>query len=256
MRLRDKVVMVTGATSGIGRAAAVLFAQEGAKVVVVGRREELGQEVATRINGEGGEAIFVKADVSKVNEVKRMVDEAVRTYGRIDVLFNNAGILPEAAKKGVAELSEGVYDQVMDINVKGIYLTSKYVIPEMIKAGGGAIVNTSSTVGHVAMKNRSVYTASKGAVTLLTKSMALDYAPHNIRVNCVCPALVETEIATEFLKVARKDEKLWGEIMSKIPLGRVGTPEDVAYAALFLASDESSWITGSSLMVDGGYTAQ
>jgi NAD(P)-dependent dehydrogenase (short-subunit alcohol dehydrogenase family) len=256
MRLKDKVAIVTGATSGIGRAAAVLFAQEGAKVVSVGRREALGQEVVEGIKAAGGEAIFVKADVSKVDDIKSMVHRTVQTYGRIDILFNNAGILPDAAKKGVTDLSEEVWDEVMDINVKGIYLTSKYAIPEMIKAGGGAIVNTSSTVGHIAMKNRSVYTTSKGAVTLLTKSMALDYAPYNIRVNCVCPALVETEIATEFLKMARKDEKVWGEIMSKIPLGRVGTPEDVAYAALFLASDESSWITGSSLMVDGGYTAQ
>jgi len=256
MRLKDKVAIVTGATSGIGRAAAVLFAQEGAKVVSVGRREALGQEVVEGIKAAGGEAIFVKADVSKVDDIKSMVHRTVQTYGRIDILFNNAGILPDAAKKGVTDLSEEVWDEVMDINVKGIYLTSKYAIPEMIKAGGGAIVNTSSTVGHIAMKNRSVYTTSKGAVTLLTKSMALDYAPYNIRVNCVCPALVETEIATEFLKMARKDEKVWGEIMSKLPLGRVGTPEDVAYAALFLASDESSWITGSSLMVDGGYTAQ
>lgn len=256
MRLKDKVAIVTGATSGIGRAAAVLFAREGAKVVAVGRREAAGEEVIKKIKHAGGEAIFVKADVSKANEIKSMVHKTVQAYGRIDVLFNNAGILPEVAKKTVTDLSEEVWDEVMEINLKGVFLTSKYVIPEMIKAGGGAIVNTSSTVGHIAMKNRSVYTASKGAVTLLTKSMALDYAPYNIRVNCVCPALVETEIATEFLRVARKDEKLWGEIMSKIPLGRVGTPEDVAHAALFLASDESSWITGSSLMVDGGYTAQ
>ena len=256
MRLKDKVAIVTGATSGIGRAAAVLFAQEGAKVVAVGRREAAGEEVIKKIKDRGGEAIFVKADVSKANGIKNMVHKTVQTYGRIDVLFNNAGILPEAAKKTVADLSEEVWDEVMEINLKGVFLTSKYVVPEMIRAGGGSIVNTSSTYGHIAAKNRSVYTASKGAVTLLTKSMALDYAPYNIRVNCVCPALVETELATEFLKMARKDEKVWGELMSKIPLGRVGTPEDVAYAALFLASDESSWITGSSLMVDGGYTAQ
>jgi NAD(P)-dependent dehydrogenase (short-subunit alcohol dehydrogenase family) len=185
-----------------------------------------------------------------------MVDKTVQTYGKIDILFNNAGILPEASKKQLKDLSEEVWDQVMAVNVKGVFLTSKHVIPEMIKTGGGSIINTSSNVGHIAMKNRSVYVTSKGGVTLLTKAMALDYASYNIRVNCVCPAVVETEMAGAFLKMARKDEKLWGEIMSKIPLGRVGTPEDVAYAVLFLASDESSWITGSSLMVDGGYTAQ
>lgn len=256
MRLKDKVAVITGATSGIGRAAAILFAREGAKVVVVGRREAAGEETVRRIKAMGGESIFVRADISKADEIKTMVDQTVQTYRKIDILFNNAGILPDASKKELIDLSEEVWDQVMEVNVKGVFLTSKYVIPEMVKTGGGSIINTSSNVGHIAMKNRSVYVTSKGGVTLLTKAMALDYAPYNIRVNCVCPALVETEMASEFLKTARKDEKLWGEIMSKIPLGRVGTPEDVAYAALFLASDESSWITGSSLMVDGGYTAQ
>jgi NAD(P)-dependent dehydrogenase (short-subunit alcohol dehydrogenase family) len=256
MRLKDKVAIVTGATSGIGRAGAILFAREGAKVVVVGRRKAAGEETVKRIKGIGGKAIFVKADVSKASEIKRMVDETVQTYGKIDILFNNAGILPEASKKQLKDLSEEVWDRVMAVNVKGVFLTSKHVIPEMIKTGGGSIINTSSNVGHIAMKHRSVYVTSKGGVTLLTKAMALDYAPYNIRANCICPAVVETEMASAFLKTARKDKKLWGEMMSKIPLGRVGTPEDVAYAALFLASDESSWITGSSLMVDGGYTAQ
>jgi NAD(P)-dependent dehydrogenase (short-subunit alcohol dehydrogenase family) len=256
MRLKDKVAIITGATSGIGRAGAILFAREGAKVVAVGRRKAAGEETVGRIKADRGEAIFVKADVSKGNEIKGMVDETVQTYGKVDILFNNAGILPDSSKRELKDLSEEAWDQVMEVNVKGVFLTSKYVIPEMIKTGGGSIINTSSNFGHIAVKNRSAYVTSKGGVTLLTKAMALDYAPHNIRVNCVCPALVETEMASEFLKMARKEEKLWGEIMATIPLGRVGTPEDVAYAALFLASHESSWITGSSLMVDGGYTAQ
>jgi NAD(P)-dependent dehydrogenase (short-subunit alcohol dehydrogenase family) len=144
----------------------------------------------------------------------------------------------------------------MDINVKGVFLTSKYVVPEMIKNGGGTIVNTSSNVGHIAMKNRSVYVASKGAVTQLTKSMALDYAPFNIRVNSVCPALIETEMATYFLEAARKDPKTLECLLCRHPIGRFGKPEEVARTVLFLASEESSFITGSSVMVDGGYTAQ
>jgi len=256
MRLKDKVAIITGATSGIGRAAAVLFAREGAKVVVVGRRKTAGEETARKVKAVGGEAMFVKGDVSKGSEMKNMADKTCEAYGKIDILFNNAGILPDASKKELKDLSEEVWDQVMEVNVKGVFLTSKYVIPEMIKTGGGSIINTSSNFGHIAVKNRSVYITSKGGITLLTKAMALDYAAYNIRVNCVCPAIVETEMASEFLKIARKDEKLWGEIMSKIPLGRVGTPEDVAYAALFLGSEESSWITGTSLMLDGGYTAQ
>jgi NAD(P)-dependent dehydrogenase (short-subunit alcohol dehydrogenase family) len=181
MRLKDKVAIITGATSGIGRAGAILFARKGAKVVAVGRRKAAGEETVGRIKADRGEAIFVKADVSKGNEIKGMVDETVQTYGKVDILFNNAGILPDSSKRELKDLSEEAWDQVMEVNVKGVFLTSKYVIPEMIKAGGGSIINTSSNFGHIAVKNRSVYVTSKGGVTLLTKAMALDYAPHNIR---------------------------------------------------------------------------
>ena len=215
-----------------------------------------GKRTVEEVKEKGGDAIFIRADISKRQEVEASVGETVKTYGKIDILFNNAGIMPEASMTNIGDLTEEVWDRVMDVNLKGVYLTSKYVIPEMIKGGGGSIVNMSSTHGHTAKKNRSVYVASKGGVTLLTKSMALDYAQNKIRVNCICPGPVDSELTGGFLKTARKDERLWKELMSLIPLGRLGTPEDVAYAALFLASDESSWITGSSLMADGGYTAQ
>jgi len=255
MRAKDKVVIVTGGTSGIGCAAAILFAQEGAKVAIVGRRESKGEEAVKKIL-RSGEGIFVRADVSKEDEVQAMVSRVLRAYGRVDILFNNAGINPDSARKPVTELLESDWNQVMGVNVKGIFLTSKYVIPEMIRNGGGTIVNTSSIVGSIAQRNRAVYAASKGAVVQLTKAMALDYAPFHVRVNCICPAVVETEMAVPFLESARKDQKIWDCIICRHPIGRIGTPEEVAQAVLFLASDESSWITGTVLMVDGGYTAQ
>jgi NAD(P)-dependent dehydrogenase (short-subunit alcohol dehydrogenase family) len=256
MRLKGKVAIVTGGTSGIGRATALLFAREGAKLIIVGRREAEGAKALEKIRDLGGQGVFVKADVSKADQVMAMVGSAIEAYKQIDILFNNAGILPEASKRPMAEITEDVWDQIMAVNLKGVFLTSKYVIPEMMRNGGGSIINTSSNVGHIAMLNRSAYGASKGGVTLLTKAMALDYARYNIRVNCVCPGMIETEMAGDFINKARKDEKMWSEIIAKFPLGRIGTPDDVAYAVLFLASDESSWITGSSLMVEGGYTAQ
>lgn len=256
MKLKDKVAIVTGATSGIGRATAVLFAQEGAKVVAVGRRPAEGEATVTTVRQNGGEGIFVRADVSKTLDVKALVSKALAAYGRIDILFNNAGINADSAKKPLADLSEEDWDLTMDVNVKSVFLTSKYVIPEMMKGGGGVIVNASSNAGLVATKNRSVYIASKGAVTQLTKSMALDYAPFGIRVNCVCPAFVETEMTLAFAESARKDPKVWESILDRHPIGRIGTPADVARAVVFLVSDESSWITGTALIVDGGYTAQ
>jgi NAD(P)-dependent dehydrogenase (short-subunit alcohol dehydrogenase family) len=257
MRLKDKVALITGATSGIGRATALLFSKEGAKVVVVGRRMDEGKETITMVKDAGGHAIFIKTDVSKNSDVKGMVEETSKTFGKIDILFNNAAILPDLAKKPLVECSEEGWDKVMEVNLKGIFLTSKYVIPYMMKNGGGSIINTSSNAGLVAGKNRCAYITSKGGVIALTKSMAIDYAPYKIRVNCICPAIVETDMAKEILDRARKDKNFWQEVItSKIPLGRPATPEDVAYAVLFLASDESSFITGISLPVDGGFTAQ
>lgn len=257
-RLQNKVAIITGATSGIGRASAILFSREGANISVVGRSVDKGEETAKIIKEAGGNAIFSQADISKTSDVKKMVELTMKTYGKIDILFNNAGVNLEKARKPVAECPEEYWDESIRINLKGIFITSKFVITEMIKNGEGSIINTSSVAGLVGRKHRCAYIASKGGVTLLTKSMAVDYAPYNIRVNCICPSTIEeTDITRETLARARKDKNLWREIIvNKIPLGRPGRPEEVAYAALFLASDESSFITGSSLVVDGGYTAQ
>lgn len=257
MRLKEKVAIVTGATSGIGRAAAILLGGEGAKVVVVGRRLEEGKETVETIRKTGGEATFIKADLSLDSEARKMAEETIKSFQKVDILFNNAGINPDSAKKPLVETSEDDWDNVMNVNLKGIFLASKHVIPHMIRNGGGSIINTSSNWGLVAGKNRCAYITSKGGIIALTKSMAIDYAPCQIRVNCICPAIVDTDMAKEVIARARKDKDLWKEIItSKIPLGRPATPEDIAYAALFLASDESSFITGITLPVDGGYTAQ
>lgn len=257
MRLKDKVAIITGATSGIGRATAILFSEEGAKVVVVGRRTEEGKETVNMAEEAGGRAVFIRTDVSKVSQVKEMVEETVRNFGRIDVLFNNAGINPEPARKSVFECPEEDWDRIMEINLKGVFLGSKYVIPHMIENKSGSIINTSSCYGHAGMKNRCAYGTSKGAIITLTKDMAMDCAPYNIRVNCISPAIIETDIARSLIEEARKNKDLWDQIIgSKVPLNRPGQPEDVAYAALYLASDESNWVTGINLMVDGGYGAQ
>ncbi len=256
VRIQNKVAIITGATSGIGRASAILFAREGAKIVAVGRRVSEGKKTVDTIHKLGGEAVFIKTDVCRATDVQEMVEKTIHTYHKIDILFNNAGILPEETKTPITNLSEEMWERVMEVNLKGVFLTSKFVIPEMIKGGGGSIVNTASTLGIVSRPDRSAYSASKGGVVLLTKAMAMDYASYDIRVNCVCPSFVETEMTRDIVELAEKDEKAWNEILSKIPLGRPGTPKDVAYASLFLASDESKWITGISLILDGGLTAQ
>jgi len=257
MRLENKIAIITGATTGIGRATSVLFCAEGAKVVVVGRREDEGRETVRLAEQTGGKAIFIKTDVSNAAEVEEMVTKAISIFGKIDILFNNAGINPEPARKSLTECPEDTWDRVMEVNLKGVYLTSKYVIPHMVRNKGGSIVNMGSCYGHAGVKNRCVYSASKGGVITLTKSMAIDYARYHIRVNCISPAIIETDIAKNMLDEARRNPEVWKEIITnKIPMDKPGKPEEVAYAALFLASDESSFITGISLKVDGGYTAQ
>ncbi len=257
MRLENKIAIITGATTGIGRATSVLFCSEGAKVVVVGRREEEGRETIRLAEKAGGKAIFIKTDVSHSAQVEEMVTKTIGTFGKIDILFNNAGINPEPGRKPLIECPEKTWDRVMEVNLKGVYLTSKYVIPHLIKNKGGSIINMGSCYGHVGVRNRCVYSASKGGVITLTKSMAVDYAQYNIRVNCISPAIIETDIAKNILDEARRNPEVWKEIITnKIPMNKPGKPEEVAYAALFLASDESSFITGTTLKVDGGYTAQ
>ena len=250
-RLAGKMALVTGGGSGIGRAIALAFAAEGAKVAVMGRRVEKLARVVEEIRKAGGSAFAVTGDVAKAADADRVVRETVEKLGGLNVLVNNAGMLSVAT---VETVPEEEWDRVMTVNVKGPFLMSRAALPEMRKAGGGSIVNVGSILGLIAMKDRAAYCASKGAVTLLTKAMAMDHAHDKIRVNCICPSLVETElVAGLFASVegaALKERRL-----ATLPLGRMGQPEDVAGMAVFLASDEASWVTGTAMPLDGGLSA-
>ncbi len=255
MRLKDKVAIITGATSGIGRASALVFAREGARVILVGRREKEGLEAQSLIQGENRSGLYVQADVTQSADVERVVAQTVERFGRIDILFNNAGINPSEARRSASECPENAWDEVIRTNLKGIYYCVRSVVPVMKAGGGGAILNTASTFSLVGYAERSVYVASKGAVLQLTKSMAIDYGPLNIRVNCICPGMVKNARVEAKLRQAQAEGTLAG-ILSDYPLGRVGEPEEIAEAAAFLVSDAASWITGIAMPVDGGYTAR
>ncbi|MFB2983949.1 SDR family oxidoreductase [Microseira sp. BLCC-F43] len=256
-RLVGKVALITGGSSGIGRATALAFAKEGAKVVVASRRTLEGEETAQLIKDIGGEAFFVKTDVAKAVEVEALVNKTVATYGRLDIAFNNAGI--EGPIKTLVEQTEEEFDSIIDINLKGLWLSMKYEILEMLKLGGGTIVNTSSISGLVGMPASSIYSASKHGVLGMTKSAALEYAKSGIRINAVSPGSIETAMLNRFLSnnpflgnsVESKEQ-----MMAKHPLGRIGDPEEVAEAVVWLCSDGASFVTGQSLTVDGGYTIQ
>jgi NAD(P)-dependent dehydrogenase (short-subunit alcohol dehydrogenase family) len=250
-RLAGKLALITGAGSGIGKAIALAFAAEGAKVAVMGRRAEKLQEVVGEITKHGGQALAVAGDVAKAADAERAVRETVAKLGGLNVLVNNAGILSVAT---VETVPEEEWDRVMTVNVKGPFLMSRAALPEMRKAGGGAIVNIGSIVGLIAIKNRAAYSTSKGAVTMLTKAMALDHAHENIRVNCICPALVETELVQRLFASA-DGEAVKRERIAGFPLGRMGQPQDVAAMAVYLASDEASWVTGTAIPLDGGLSA-
>ena len=245
-----KVALVTGGNAGIGRATALEFARNGAKVVISGRREKEGNEVVAEIKAAGGEAIFVKTDVSKENEVKALIDQTLATFGRLDFAFNNAGV--EQNLTPLPEQTEETYDQIMDINVKGVWLSLKHQIPAMLKTGGGAIVNNSSVAGLVGMGMVPIYVASKHAVVGLTKSVALEYDKQNVRVNAVAPAAVETRMYQDFANTPQMKQML----NAAHPVGRVGQPEEIASAVLWLCSDSASFVTGQTFPIDGGYTAQ
>ncbi len=248
MRLQGKVAVITGAGSGIGRATALLFAREGAKVVVSDYKEDTAKTTLEEVLKNKGEGIALKADVSKEEEVRQLMEETFKRYSRLDILINNAGI---GEVSPVEELSEETWYRTIDINLKGVFLCSKHAIPYMRKGGGGSIVNNASILGHVGFPGAAAYSAAKGGVVMLTKNMALDYAKDKIRVNAVCPGFIRTPMVE---KGAVKDQLDY--LATLHPLGRLGEPLEVAYAMLFLASDEASFITGSSLMVDGGYTAR
>jgi len=251
-RLSGKVALITGGGTGIGRAIALAFAREGASVALAGRRLEILREVVKEVEKSGGEALAVECDVTRARDAERAVKGTAERFGGLNVLVNNAGMLHVSTVEGI---SEEEWDRVMSVNVKGPFLISRAALKEFRKAGGGAIVNISSILGLVAMKDRAVYSASKGAVTLLTKAMALDHAHENIRVNCICPSIVETELVKGLFDSSEKGERLRKGRLSQIPLGRFGQPADVAEMAVFLACDESSWVTGAALPLDGGLTA-
>jgi NAD(P)-dependent dehydrogenase (short-subunit alcohol dehydrogenase family) len=245
-----KVALVTGGTSGIGKATAIAFAQAGAKVVLSGRREKEGAAVVAEIERLGGTAAFVRADVAEEADVKAMVDFAVATYGRLDVAFNNAGVEWMGPLEAATEAD---YRRVFDINVWGVLNSMRHEIPAMLRTGGGAIVNTSSIAGHVGMAQVSIYIASKHAVEGLTKAVALEFAGENIRVNAVAPAVIATDMVDRF---AGAEGEMRESLKSLHPVGREGRSEEVAAAVLYLCSDAAQFTTGISLPVDGGFLAR
>jgi len=244
MRLADKVAIITGASSGIGRSSAYLFAKEGAKLVVADIDNAGGEGVVSNIKTKGGEAIFVHTDITLASEIKALVRIVKNKFDKIDILFNNAGIT--AGDTLVEEIDESSWDRTYDVNVKGIFLATKYIVPEMKKAGGGIIINTASMAGIRPVSRIADYASSKGAVITLTKALAIELAPYNIRVNCINPTITETPL------VELMSEEWKKSIKSVLPLGRLAKPEDVAYAALYLAS-ESAMLTGMGINVDGGH---
>ncbi len=248
MRLKHKVAIITGAASGIGKATAKLFAEHGAKVVVADIDTVGGEQTVSDIQAVGNVAIFVKTDVTDKGATQNVVAQTVDTYGKLDILFNNAGI---AMRLPVAELPEDDWHRCLDVNLNGVFLCAKAAIPVMQRNGGGSIINMSSIYGIVGADVRAAYVASKGAVTNLTRGMALDYAQDNIRVNCICPGFVETPLVAGVIKTPDEYQKL----ADKHPMRRLGQPIEIAYGALYLASDESAFVTGIALPIDGGYTA-
>ena len=254
MQLKDKVALITGGNSGIGKETAVLFAREGARVVIAARDADKGRQTVAEIEAEGGTALFVACDVRDVGDCRRAIDTAVERWGRLDVLVNNAGVVLAGRAE---ETDEATWDEVMDINAKGVFLMSRAAIPVMRAQGGGVIVNNASDSGIVGERRLVAYCASKGAVVLMTKAMAVDHATEGIRVNVLCPGPVyvdrwDRRAAAGGYDVSQDLDRL----LSDVPMKRVGSPDEIARAALFLATDASSFMTGAAIVVDGGRTAQ
>jgi len=251
MRLKDKVALITGAGSGIGKESALLFAREGAAVAVVDVNEQAGQAVVDEILASGGKAVFIKADVSKAEDAERMVAETEKAFGKLDILFNNAGVMISEDGDAIST-SEEVWDKTLAINAKGVFLGCKYGIPALRRAGGGSVINTASFVATLGAATPQIaYTASKGAVLSMTRELAVIHARENIRVNALSPGPLRTELLMKFLDTEEKKQRR----LVHIPMGRFGEASEMAKAALFLASDDSSYMTGADLRVDGGITA-
>ena len=249
-QLENKIAMVTGGTSGIGRAAAIALGTAGAKVVIAGRRETEGNETVQLVQDAGGEAIFIQADVTKESDIQNLVEATIRKYGKLDIAFNNAGV---ESMGPITDVNEAEYRKVFDINVWGVLASIKHEVPAMLKSGGGSIINTCSIAGHVGMAGASIYIGTKHAVEGITKTTALELAKEGIRVNAVAPAAIETDMVDRF---AGKEGDMRDYLTSLHPIGRMGKPHEIADAVVFLASDQSSFVTGHSLVVDGGFIAQ
>jgi len=255
MRFEGRVALITGGTSGIGEATAVRMAAEGARVAIVGRDEARGQALSQQIAKDGGEAAFFGADVTQEDAVKAMVEAVMARFGQIDVLVNNAGIINHGSVI-TADVDE--WDTLMLTNVRSVFLVSRYALPHMIAGGGGSVVNLGSNLGLIGTRGAAAYVTSKGAVVQLTKAMALDHVADGVRVNCVCPGTIDTPLVQR-QRVGRTEEQLRQSdvrLRERHPIGRMGTPEEVAAVIAFLASDEASFVTGSLYSVDGGYIAQ
>lgn len=248
-RLKDKVGIVTGAGTGIGRACAIALANEGARLTLAGRRKDPVEQLAHKL---GDRTVPISCDVTRPDEIERLVGETVKRFGGLHFLLNNAGVL----RAGTAEqVTEEDWDQTFDTNVRAVWLLSRAVLPQLRKAGGGSIINIASVLGMVGARNRAAYAASKGAVVQLTRCMAIDHGPDNVRVNAICPSFIETELTAAMLAKAGDPAAVRRERTSAHPIGRLGRPEDVGGLAVYLASDESAWVTGAILPVDGGYSA-
>jgi len=251
MRLKDKVALITGAGGGIGRESALLFAKEGAAIVVVDVNDEAGNKTVEMVSSQEGRAVYVHADVSKASDCEQMVAVAEKGFGKLDVLFNNAGVMHHSDDNAITT-EESVWDLTMNINAKGVFFGCKYGIPALRRAGGGSIINTASFVALMGAATPQVaYTASKGAVLSMTRELAVIHARENIRVNALCPGPLRTELLMSFLNTEEKKQRR----LVHIPMGRFGEAKEIAQAALFLASDESSYVTGADFLVDGGITA-
>ena len=252
MRLKGKVALITGGTSGIGSATAVRFAGEGAAVAITGRNPKRGEQVVRDIVANGGEAVFIRSDVRSADDCRQAVDQTLERFGKIDVLFNNAGVFHP---KSIPDCTEEEWDETIDSSLKGAFLMSKYVLPSMIERGSGSIIHTSSGWGILGGNKAAAYCAAKGGLIVMAKAMAIDHGPDGIRVNCVCPGDVLTPMLPDD---AAKRGMSWDDYAvgaADRPLGRIGTTEDIANAVLYLASDESSFVTGDALVVDGGGVA-